>query len=179
MIDRRLATGLAAALVLALTAASAFAQDAKPPEAKDPAAGGKDAPKPGAAPEAKQDPAKPETPPAAAPEAAPEKKRKKGPLGLPDLRTLKEALTLSKDQFKQVKELYESYGDKVKEAETKAKENPDKKAARKELKPLHDEIAAKLRELCSEEQKPKLDELLAPPKKQKEGQKEAPKEAQK
>ena len=65
MTDRVFVAGLAAALLLAL-AIPVLAQDAKPPEAKDPAAGGQDTPKPGAAPEAKQDPAKPETPPAAA-----------------------------------------------------------------------------------------------------------------
>lgn len=166
---------LAAILAAALSAA-AFAQETQAPGCKESCGGCQDAPKtdapkPEAAPEAKQEPAKPETPP----EAAPEKKRKKGPLGLPDLRTLRETLALSNDQFKQAKELYESYEDKVKEAEAKAKENPDKRAARKELKPLRDEIAAKLKDLCTEEQKPKLDELLAPPRKKK----EAPPDAQK
>jgi len=169
MVHRLVGILLAAVLAASLPVS---AQDAPASGDAKPSCGScQDAPKADtpAPPEAKPE-AKPEgAAPAAGTESAPEEKKRKakGPLGLPDLRTLKEALELSKDQVKQVKELYASYEEKVKEAEAKANENADKRAARRELKPLRDEIAAKLREICTEEQKKKLDELLAPPKKKK------------
>ncbi len=146
MVDRRLAMGLVVAFVVgALVAAPVLAQEA----------GGQD-----------QGGGQAQDPPAA------EKKQKfKGPLGLPDLKALKEALTLEKDQGKKVKELFDGYAEKVKEAEAKAKEAADKKAAKKDLDALRGEIVGKLKEILNEEQQKKLDELIAPPKKKKkEGQ---------
>ncbi len=165
MLHRTLVTLLMAVLAAAVPA---LAQDAKPPECKDQPGGCQDAPKPEAAPEAKQDAPKPAPPPEAKPpETAQDKKKGHGPLGLPAADVLKEKLGLNDDQAAKVNDLYNSYKKQVREAQKKFKEAADKKAARAEIEPLRTEIAGKLKDLCTEEQKPKLDELLAPPKKKK------------
>ena len=75
-----------------------------------------------------------------------------GPLGLPSVETLKEKLTLSPDQAKKVETIYEEYKDKAKDVEEKG--DPKKKAE------VRHEIVSKIKEVCSADQKKKLEEIV-------------------
>ena len=76
-----------------------------------------------------------------------------GPLGLPSVETLKEKLTLSGEQAKKVETIYEEYKDKAKEVEEKG--DPKKKAE------VRHEIVGKIKEVCSPDQKKKLEEIVS------------------
>ena len=76
-----------------------------------------------------------------------------GPLGLPSVEVLKEKLTLSPTQTKQVETIYEDYKDKAKEVEDKG----DPKAKSQ----VRDEIVGKIKEICSADQKKMLDHVVA------------------
>jgi len=76
-----------------------------------------------------------------------------GPLGLPSVDVLKEKLTLSDDQAKKVETIYEEYKDKAKDVEEKG--DAKKKAE------VRSEIVGKIKEICSADQKKKLDHVVA------------------
>jgi hypothetical protein len=76
-----------------------------------------------------------------------------GPLGLPSVETLKEKLTLTADQAKKVETIYEEYKDKAKEVEDKG--DPKKKAE------VRHEIVVKIKEVCTGDQKKKLEEIVS------------------
>ena len=75
-----------------------------------------------------------------------------GPLGLPSVEVLKEKLTLSEDQTKKVETIYEEYKDKAKDVEEKG--DAKKKAE------VRGEIVGKIKEICSADQKKKLDQVV-------------------
>jgi len=75
-----------------------------------------------------------------------------GPLGLPSVDTLKEKLTLTAEQTKKVETIYEEYKDKAKDVEEKGD-------AKKKAEVRH-EIVGKLKEVCTADQKKKLDEIV-------------------
>jgi hypothetical protein len=75
-----------------------------------------------------------------------------GPLGLPSVETLKEKLTLSPEQTKKVETIYEEYKDKAKDVEEKG--DAKKKAE------VRSEIVGKIKEVCSADQKKKLEEIV-------------------
>ncbi len=75
-----------------------------------------------------------------------------GPLGLPSVETLKEKLTLTPEQTKKVETIYEEYKDKAKDVEEKG--DAKKKAE------VRTEIVGKLKEVCSADQKKKLEEIV-------------------
>ena len=76
-----------------------------------------------------------------------------GPLGLPSVEVLREKLTLSETQTKQVETIYEEYKDKAKEVEDKG----DSKAKAQ----VRGEIVGKIKEICSADQKKMLDHVVA------------------
>lgn len=76
-----------------------------------------------------------------------------GPLGLPSVEVLKEKLTLSDAQAKQVETIYEEYKDKAKDVEEKGD-------AKKKAEVRH-EIVGKIKEVCKGDQKKKLEEVVA------------------
>jgi uncharacterized tellurite resistance protein B-like protein len=76
-----------------------------------------------------------------------------GPLGLPSVEVLKEKLTLSEAQTKQVETIYEEYKGKAKDVEEAG--DAKKKAE------VRTEIVGKLKEICTADQKKKLDHVVA------------------
>jgi hypothetical protein len=76
-----------------------------------------------------------------------------GPLGLPSVEVLKEKLTLSEDQAKKVEAIYAEYQDKAKEVDEKG--DAPKKAE------VRGEIVGKIKEVCTADQKKKLDHVVA------------------
>ena len=76
-----------------------------------------------------------------------------GPLGLPSVDVLKEKLTLSDDQAKQVETIYGEYKDKAKDVEEKG--DAKKKAE------VRGEIVGKIKEICTADQKKMLDQVVA------------------
>jgi Spy/CpxP family protein refolding chaperone len=75
-----------------------------------------------------------------------------GPLGLPSVETLKEKLTLTEEQTKKVETIYDEYKDKAKEVEEKG--DPKKKAE------VRHEIVGKIKDVCTGDQKKKLEEIV-------------------
>src|SRR6187401_1245287 len=75
-----------------------------------------------------------------------------GPLGLPSVDTLKEKLTLTDEQAKKVETIYEEYKDKAKEVESKGD-------AKKKADVRH-EIVGKIKDVCTADQKKKLEEIV-------------------
>src|SRR5947207_12934514 len=75
-----------------------------------------------------------------------------GPLGLPSVDMLKEKLTLTAEQTKKVETIYEEYKDKAKEVEEKG--DSKKKAE------VRHEIVGKIKDVCSDDQKKKLEEIV-------------------
>jgi hypothetical protein len=75
-----------------------------------------------------------------------------GPLGLPSVETLKEKLTLTDEQTKKVETIYDEYKDKAKEVEEKG--DPKKMAE------VRHEIVGKLKDVCTADQKKKLEEIV-------------------
>ena len=75
-----------------------------------------------------------------------------GPLGLPSVEVLKEKLTLTDEQAKKVETIYEEYKDKAKEVEEKG--DPKKKAE------VRHEIVGKIKDVCTGDQKKKLEEIV-------------------
>ena len=75
-----------------------------------------------------------------------------GPLGLPSVETLKEKLTLTDEQTKKVETIYDEYKDKAKEVEEKG--DPKKKAE------VRHEIVGKIKDVCTGDQKKKLEEIV-------------------
>jgi len=76
-----------------------------------------------------------------------------GPLGLPSVETLKEKLTLSDEQAKKVETIYEEYKGKAKDVEEKG--DPKKKAE------VRHEIVAKIKEVCTDDQKKMLEKVVS------------------
>jgi hypothetical protein len=100
------------------------------------------------------------------------KKAAAGPLGLPSTAVLKEKCSLNDEQLKKCEEIYASYKDKVAEAIKKVKDaaEADKKAAAKARNDLKTEISGKIREALPDDDKRKIfDELAGPKKKAAEG----------
>jgi hypothetical protein len=75
-----------------------------------------------------------------------------GPLGLPSVEVLKEKLTLTNEQTRQVETIYESYKDMAKEVEEKG--DAKRKAE------VRREIVGKLKDVCTSDQKKMLDEIV-------------------
>ncbi len=75
-----------------------------------------------------------------------------GPLGLPSVETLKEKLTLTAEQTKKVETIYEEYKDKAKDVEEKGD-------AKKKAEVRH-EIVGKIKDVCTGDQKKKLEEIV-------------------
>jgi hypothetical protein len=75
-----------------------------------------------------------------------------GPLGLPSVETLQARLTLTLEQIKKVESIYEDYRDKAKDVEEIG--DPKKKAE------VRHEIVGKIKEVCTDDQKKKLDEIV-------------------
>jgi len=76
-----------------------------------------------------------------------------GPLGLPSVEVLKEKLTLTDAQAKKVETIYGEYHSKAKDVEEKG---DAKKAAE-----VRHEIVGKIKEVCTSDQKLKLDQVVA------------------
>lgn len=76
-----------------------------------------------------------------------------GPLGLPSVEVLKDKLTLSEAQTKQVETIYEEYKGKAKDVEEAG--DAKKKAE------VRSEIVGKLKEICTADQKKKLEHVVA------------------
>jgi Spy/CpxP family protein refolding chaperone len=79
-----------------------------------------------------------------------------GPLGLPSVDTLKFRLNLTDEQAKKCGGIYDEYKEKAQEIEKKSGD---------QRKSMRNEIVSKLKELMSENQKKKLDELVNDPQK--------------
>lgn len=75
-----------------------------------------------------------------------------GPLGLPSVETLREKLTLTAAQTKQVETIYDHYKDKAKEVEEKG-DTQQKTEVRRE-------IVGKIKEICTSDQKHMLDQIV-------------------
>ncbi len=75
-----------------------------------------------------------------------------GPLGLPSVEVLKEKLTLTDEQTKKVETIYGEYKDKAKEVESKGD-------AKKKAEVRH-EIVGKIKDVCTGDQKKKLEEIV-------------------
>ena len=75
-----------------------------------------------------------------------------GPLGLPSVDTLKEKLTLTDEQAKKVETIYDEYKEKAKEVESKGD-------AKKKADVRH-EIVGKIKDVCTADQKKKLEEIV-------------------
>jgi hypothetical protein len=76
-----------------------------------------------------------------------------GPLGLPSVEVLKEKLTLSDEQAKKVETIYADFKDKAKEVEEKGD-------AKKKAEVRH-EIVAKIKDVCTDDQKKMLEKVVA------------------
>jgi len=75
-----------------------------------------------------------------------------GPLGLPSVEVLKEKLTLTDEQTKKVETIYDEYKDKAKDVEEKGD-------AKKKAEVRH-EIVGKIKDVCTGDQKKKLEEIV-------------------
>ena len=75
-----------------------------------------------------------------------------GPLGLPSVETLTEKLTLTAEQTRKVETIYDEYKDKAKEVEEKG--DPKKMAE------VRHEIVGKLKEVCTDDQKRMLEQIV-------------------
>lgn len=99
-----------------------------------------------------------------------EEKEKKArqPLGLISCEDLKSKCSMDEEQVKKCEAIYAEYKDKLAEAQKKIKEAKDRKEAYKEAQPLKQEVLAKLREVCKDdEQKKKFDEATVDKRKKK------------
>lgn len=91
-----------------------------------------------------------------------------GPLGLPLSAKLKEVAALDDEQVKKIDAIYAEYKPKAEEAQKKAKDAADKKAAGQEIRTLRTEIVGKVKEVGKDdEQKKKIEDACAQQRKKK------------
>jgi hypothetical protein len=89
-------------------------------------------------------------------------------LGLISCEELKSKCAMDEEQGKKCEAIYAEYKDKFSEAQKKIKDAKDRKEAYKEAQSLKQEVLAKLREVCKDdEQKKKFDEATADKRKKK------------
>lgn len=95
------------------------------------------------------------------------KKGSSGPFGLPAVATLKEKLALAEEQAGKIEALYKEGA--AKEQEIRKNAAGDRQKSREETTAAKNDLVAKVKEVLSDEQDKKFDELAQPPRRKKAG----------